>query len=139
MLKGFLGNDTINGGGGNDQLWGGLGNDRLTGGAGLDSFVFDQVLSSTSNKDVITDFNVADDRFLLDDAIFTGFAGALGTIAVNRFFIGSNATTVDHRIVYEQTTGKVFYDADGSGAGANILFAQVTANLALTRSDFVLY
>jgi serralysin len=139
VLKGFLGNDTIHGGLGNDQLWGGRGNDSLTGGAGLDSFVFEQALSSTSNKDVITDFNVADDRFLLDDAIFTGFAGALGTIAANRFLVGSNATAIDHRIVYEQATGKVFYDADGSGAGAKILFAEVTANLALTRSDFVLF
>jgi Ca2+-binding RTX toxin-like protein len=82
---------------------------------------------------------VADDRFLLDDAVFTGFAGALGTIAANRFVIGSNATTADHRIVYEQATGRVFYDADGSGAVAKILFAEVTAGLALTRADFVLF
>ncbi len=39
-------------------------------------------------------------------------------------------------IIYDAATGRIYYDADGSGAGAQVLFAQVTAGLALTNADF---
>ncbi len=57
-LTGGIRNDILSGEGGNDVINGGLGNDRLSGGGGSDVFVFSQ----NSGQDVITDFNIAQDR-----------------------------------------------------------------------------
>jgi Ca2+-binding RTX toxin-like protein len=58
FIEGSDGADVIIGNGGNDTLDGDSGNDTLTGGAGADVFV----LSGTGQK-IITDFNVAEDKF----------------------------------------------------------------------------
>ena len=60
-----------------------------------------------------------------------------GRLAAGAFHVGTSAGNADDRIVYDQATGKIFYDADGSGAGAAILFATVTAGTTLTSADFV--
>jgi len=125
----------IFGNAGDNRLEGKGGSDTLTGLAGKDSFVFAAALGA-GNIDAITDFNVADDRFLLSDAIFS----ALNTGTLSGAFFLANATglaqdTNDH-IIYETDTGKVFYDEDGTGAIAGIQFATITANLALTNADF---
>ncbi len=49
-----------------------------------------------------------------------------------------SALDADDRIIYDSATGRIYYDADGSGAGAQVLFAQVTAGLALTNADFLI-
>jgi hypothetical protein len=41
------------------------------------------------------------------------------------------------RIVYNSATGQIFFDADGSGAGAQVLFATVNAGTVLSLADFV--
>jgi len=51
--------------------------------------------------------------------------------------IGSAAADADDRIVYNQATGQIFFDADGNGAGAQVLFATVNAGTVLSASDFV--
>ena len=136
ILSGLGANDVLNGGAGNDMLKGGLGNDRLTGGTGIDRFVFDSVLGS-GNLDRIIDFNVKDDRILIDDDVFSA-AGAVGTLAPGAFHVGSSAQDVDDRIIYNSANGRIYYDADGSGAGAQVLFAQVAPALDLTRADFLI-
>ena len=42
-------------------------------------------------------------------------------------------------IVFEQATGRLFYDADGSGRTQSVLFATLSnpASLTLTANDFV--
>jgi serralysin len=117
--------DTLNGGLANDSLIGGLGNDSLIGGSGSDQFIFNTALGAT-NVDSIQSYSVADDTILLDDAIFVGI-GAVGTsLAASAFTTGTAATTADHRIVHNVTTGALLYDADGSGAGAAVQFATLT-------------
>ena len=140
LANGLTGNAGINrliGGGGNDLLNGGLGNDVLTGGLDMDRFRFDSILSTTPNVDLITDFSVADDTILLENA--TGRFSALttlGTLSVAAFFKGAAAHDADDRIIYNAATGNLFYDADGNGAGAQIQFAKLGANLLLTNADF---
>ena len=40
------------------------------------------------------------------------------------------------RIIYETDTGKLFYDADGSGENPAVQIAKLSPNLKLTASDF---
>lgn len=123
------------GNGGNNTLNGLLGNDTMTGGAGVDRFVFNSALSAT-NIDRITDFAAGTDEIRLENAVFAGLAG--GTLADTRFVANASgaATNTNHRVIYETDTGKLFFDADGSGAGAAIQFAVLQPGLALTNSDF---
>ncbi|MBD2199480.1 MULTISPECIES: LamG-like jellyroll fold domain-containing protein [Calothrix] len=63
-LDGGAGNDILNGGVDNDRLTGGFGKDTLTGGTGADVFVYTDLQHSLLNNfDVITDFNVNEDKF----------------------------------------------------------------------------
>ena len=47
---------------------------------------------------------------------------------------GTAADANDY-ILYDTDSGQLFYDADGSGAGARVLFATVTAGSTLTAAD----
>jgi Ca2+-binding RTX toxin-like protein len=134
MLDGQAGADTLDAGSGSDQLNGGLGGDTLIGGIGADTFLFNTALGP-ANVDNITDFNVPSDTIALDMAIFTQITAA-GTLAGSAFVAGTAAQDADDRIIYDATTGKIYYDADGNGGGAQTLFARVTAGIALTNADF---
>lgn len=133
-LFGDAGNDILYGEAGNDTLYGGTGLDTLYGGAGSDRFVFDTTLGK-SNIDVIKDFDVRYDTILLDDDVFRK-VGAVGDLAASAFVIGTQALDASDRIIYNKSTGALYYDADGSGSGAAVQFATLGKNLALTASDF---
>ena len=134
-LKGVAGGDTLDGGVGNDFLYGGAGNDVLTGGSGIDYFYFNTVLSASTNVDRITDFSVVNDTIRLDDDIFTA-AGPLGKLSAGAYHAGTAAHDSTDRIIYDSSTGNIYYDPDGNGTAAHILFARVGAGLVLTNSDF---
>jgi serralysin len=126
ILSGLAGNDTLNGGAGSDTLIGGAGNDRLTGGNGADRFVFNFAPNATSNKDTITDFTSGTDKIQLSKAVMTALGSTLGTLATGQFWSGASVTAghdSDDRIVYNTTTGALYYDADGSGSGAAVQLA----------------
>ena len=128
----------LTGGTGNDTLAGGLGNDLLVGGAGQDLFVFDSLPNATSNKDTLNDFSVADDTLQLENAIFTALAA--GTVAADSFLSGaglSTAADANDFLIYNTTTGALFYDPDGLGASAAIQFATLSTHPALSAGDFV--
>lgn len=136
-LNGGAGKDTLSGGSGNDSLNGSAGNDLLAGGAGLDSFVFTSALSATSNLDRVGDFNSVDDRFLLENAVFTKFTST-GQINAANFLASTSGTAADSNdyVLYDTDSGQLFYDADGSGTGARVLFAVVTVGTTIVASDF---
>ena len=131
LANALTGNDAAN------RLYGGGGNDSLRGNGGADGFYFDSALNASTNVDRILDFSVADDTIFLDRTIFKGIAG--GVLASAAFANGAAASTAAHRIVYDKASGNIFYDADGSGATAAVLFAQVGAGATLTHLDFTAY
>jgi len=67
--------------------------------------------------------------------VFASVTG--GGIQAGEFVIGTAAADADDRLVYDQSTGRLFYDADGNGAGAAVLFAQLGAGTVLAAGDFV--
>jgi hypothetical protein len=139
-LDGAAGNDTLSGGAGNDLLLGGLGTDRLSGGSGNDIFRFDTRPNASSNLDRITDFNVRDDTVQLENAVFTSLT-AVGALAQGSLRAGNGETSArdaNDYLIYNRTTGALYYDADGSGTGAAaVQFAQLDSGLALSHLDFV--
>src|SRR5262245_8001699 len=133
-LTGNASGNLITGNDGSNILSGRDGNDELTGLGGQDSFLFGTPLNAATNVDVITDFDVEDDTIVLDQAIFGGIG--LGTVAGSQFVIGTAAQDTGDRIIYNDVTGAVYYDSDGTGAAAAIQFAELSPGLALTNFDF---
>ena len=136
LLKGSGGNDSVSGGAGSDVVDGGAGFDDLTGGAGADFFLFSSALNAATNVDTVTDFVSADDRFDLDNGVFLNSGVVFGQLNAAAFRVGTAATDASDRVIYDQANGDLFYDSDGTGAGAKILFAHVDAGTSLTVSDF---
>ena len=137
-LVGSVGRDLVHGGAGHDWIFGGAGNDTLTGGSGYDDFHFDSALNGTTNVDRITDFAIGVDAIYLNRDVFTGIA-ADGRLAAAAYTEGLRARDSSDRIVYDQAAGKIFYDPDGTGAAAQILFATVTPGTNLEAVDFYGY
>jgi Ca2+-binding RTX toxin-like protein len=133
----LIGNElanTIFGNAGINLLDGRGGGDVLVGQAGADSFAFTTALGA-GNVDRIVDFVSGGDTIALDNAVFTQIGGP-GALSANAFVTGTGAADADDRIVYNQAAGQLFYDADGNGAGAAVLFATLDGNPALAASDF---
>jgi serralysin len=133
-LSGEYGNDLLDSGAGDDSLVGGFGNDTLTGGAGRDSFVFN---SSSEGVDTITDFSVADDMLEVSKSGFGGVKlRADAFLSSKRFYPGAAAHDRTDRFIYNQGTGALYFDADGSKGGfAQVQIAQLSAGLSLSHRD----
>ena len=140
QISGSGSSESLGGGGGNDTLEGRDGNDTLMGGLGADTFVFATVPSGT-NRELVTDFVWATDKLSFDNAVFNAL-GALGNFAAGdaRFAAGAGFTSgqdASDRLIYNTTTGQLFYDADGNGAGASALVATLQGAPALAATDIV--
>lgn len=115
-LYGMDGNDTIFGGDGNDFIDGGARKDILTGGAGDDIFYF---ASLAEAGDTITDFSQGDVIALSA----TGFG--ITSISDISFVAGETprATGANACILYDTSTGRMVWDADGGDSGKPVLLA----------------
>jgi Ca2+-binding RTX toxin-like protein len=137
-LSGNGASQTLTGQGGSDTIWGAGGADTLWGGTGADAFVFREM--GTANADRISDFASGSEKLQLDDAAFTAI-GAMGNFAAAdaRFKANSSGTATDtnDRVVFNTSTGQLYYDADGSGSGAAALIATVQAGAAVAATDIV--
>lgn len=134
-LLGLRGADILYGRAGDDRLSGGAGRDILTGGAGNDVFVFAERLSS-ANADVINDFSNRSgdhDRFELDQHVFKALDG--GALDKSDFVIGSAARDASDHIIYDKSTGALYYEANGDSAGGVHLVARLENDAALRASD----
>jgi Ca2+-binding RTX toxin-like protein len=134
-LSGGAGLDIVNGGAGADRLSGGGGSDILLGGGGADRFVLDGRLNSKTNVDTIGDFSTRDDRLELDNAVFGGLSE--GGLSASAFVTGRNARDAGDRIIYDRSSGKLYFDADGTGSAAKVLFAVLDNKPSLDAGDFI--
>ncbi|MBN3922019.1 calcium-binding protein [Nostoc sp. NMS4] len=118
----------------NDILTGGNGNDTLNGGGGTDTFAFN---SFNEGIDRLDDFNTTNELIRVSIA---GFGGGLspGSLSANQFTIGASATTSTQRFIYNDVTGALFFDQDGSASFfTQIQFAQLSPGSSLTKNNFV--
>jgi serralysin len=128
-------NNSITGNSAANIIYGGGGNDLLIGGLGADTFQFRNQIEGI---DTIGDFEVGIDKINLSAA---GFGGGLvvGALSIDRFVTvasGSSATSASQRLIYNSTTGGLFFDADGSGASLAVQFA--TLSTTLGANDFTI-
>jgi Ca2+-binding RTX toxin-like protein len=145
------GNDTLIGGRGRDVLAGGLGDDvlsgreshdRLAGGGGQDIFVFDMPPSGRANVDRIDDFTVRDDTIHFDNEFFKKLGSKGSTdhpakLSSKMFWKGAKAHDASDRIVYNPKNGVLYYDPDGTGAGAAVKIAILPKKLkTISHKDF---
>jgi Ca2+-binding RTX toxin-like protein len=135
QLSGAAGADRIFGDAGNDVISGGAGRDTLTGGSGRDEFDFDERPSS-ANCDTITDFRPSADTIVLYLDYFKKAGSGDGFLKSSAFWKGAAAHDADDRIIYDNTTGAVYYDPDGTGAQAQVMFAKVSKGLSITYKNF---
>jgi serralysin len=124
---------TIHGNAGANVLNGSGGADTLRGFAGDDTFLFN---TAVTGPVTILDFSTVNDRFALDDLVFTALGGP-GALDAGAFHTGAAAAGADDRIVYNSVTGTLSYDADGNADGAAVEFALLGTGLALNSADFL--
>ncbi len=109
----------------------------IFGGLGADHFVFNTALGP-DNIDIIGDFDVyGGDMIDLSASIFKQLAGK--TDMSQHFRLASQQSVGgDDFIVYDNTTGQLFYDASGSGSGSLQQFVLLMNQPQdLTGSQFV--
>src|SRR5205823_11046111 len=92
-----------------------------------------------ANADTIGSFDVSWDRIQLDAAAFANI-GAAGRFSAGdvRFYSAPGATgghDADDRIIYDTSSGQLWYDADGNGPGAAQLIATLPAGATVVASD----
>ena len=125
----------IIGNAGDNVLKGLGGSDVLLGNGGADRFVFST--APAAGIDTILDFEGGTDTIVLAGAAGQPFSDlASGSLAAGAFVIGSSAVAPEDMIVYDASTGALYFDADGNGASAAIQFATLQAGLSLTAADF---
>jgi Ca2+-binding RTX toxin-like protein len=128
-LTGNAFSQDIIGNAGANRLDGGSGNDILEGRGGADVFAFTTAFGA-GNIDAIADFQTGADKL--------GVAGiSQAQLAAGAFRVGAAAQDADDRIIYDPATGRLFYDGDGSGAGAAVQFAKIEPGLNLSANDFI--
>ena len=129
------GANRIDGGGGADVLWGFGGADTFAFTTAF-NFIFTGPFGRGQNIDTIFDMQPGVDKIALDDAVFTALPP--GALAAGAFRTGSSAQDADDRIMYDPTTGALYYDGDGNGPGFDTLqFAILRGAPPITASDFI--
>jgi Ca2+-binding RTX toxin-like protein len=129
VLTGDNGANKIGALAGNDLIRGRGGDDDLTGGTGNDTFRFDAA-GTANGVDRIRGFTLGSDKL--------EFHTADGYAANATLTFGTTAVGAGPQGIYDIDSGKLYYDADGDGAGAAIQIAQFDRGLALTGGDFVI-
>ena len=109
----------------------------LYGGTGIDTFAF---TNYSEGLDRIYDFNATNELIQVSADNFGGrLSSSIGSLQASQFTIGTSATTSDQRFIYNNATGGLFFDQDGSAGGfTQVKFAQLSVGLSLTENNFVI-
>jgi serralysin len=151
-VYGGQGNDSVFGGDGNDTLSGDAGHDTVTGGSGADVFRFEyfvqqgplqtaeEVGTNPLGVDTITDFNPGEDKIQLDKRIFASLGDAIesGEVEVIANFDPNSQGTTAAKIIYDPTTGRVYYNPNEE-QGDEMELIQLNPNLNITTDDFEVF
>jgi Ca2+-binding RTX toxin-like protein len=152
------GADILRGQQGNDILNGNAGDDILNGGEGVDLFRFNsgRVFDSANlGVDTVQDFTAGEDRIVLNRTTFTVLTGGsdvslsadgLSDLSFKQLQAGDfaqvNGTagidTLAAAVIYDTAGQQLYYNADRTGAGAAVAFAQFSNNPNITRSSFLI-
>jgi len=146
-INGSFGNDTLSGNSGNNVIDGSFGADVFNGRGGIDTligggqgdtFVFNSAIGAGNLATIVNYFH-GQDHFNLDNAVFAQ-VGIDGGLNAGAFVLGTAAQDSNDRIIFDNSTGNVMYDADGSGAGAAVVFATMQSlhNGPLDHTDFLI-
>ena len=134
-LTGGDGADLLIGKGGDDLILGGEDEDILEGGEGQDTFLY---LNFDEGVDRIEDFEVGVDRIkLFTEGFGTQFAA--GTLPENYFIEGTKAIAAEQHFIYDRSSGKLYFDLDGSGTIKQFLIITFDGHPALSAKDISLF
>ena len=134
-LSGRQGNDRIYGGSGNDVIYGGAGTDKMSGDYGADRYGYND---PTHGGDYITYFSSID-HFVFRGSAF-GLGTFKGTLPGYRLQARDNNHAVDanDRFIFRKGDDTLWFDADGNGALAPVLIADIGNNFGLVAGDILI-
>jgi serralysin len=152
------GHDTLIGGSGSDTLdcsgygssgvsgstlYGGNGNDTLTGSQSADYFVFNTAPNASTNHDTITNFQQGIDKIEFSLAVYSALGSVPRVLSSDQFWSGGGAQSghlASDRVIYDTTSGELYYDSDGSGAALAVSVALIgtVTHPTLTAADVLL-
>jgi Ca2+-binding RTX toxin-like protein len=148
-IVGNDGDNLIDGGHASGAETGGVqaydaGPDILYGRGGTDTFRFSA--GYQSGFDIVLDYVPGTDKITLVESMFRDFTsgapsvqlGALGALSPDVFVQGTAALDSNDRLLYDQASGKLFFDPDANGAKVPVLFALFDNHPTLTAADFTL-
>jgi len=123
--------DFLAGGKGGDFLWGDRGADQMKGGSGGDTFAFSDEVEK-GKADTILDFKSGIDFIGLANDLFDPIGGSLDA---DEFRKGTEAQDANDFFIYHKSTGRLFFDADGSGNEDKVLMAKLDPGTTLKFDD----
>jgi serralysin len=137
-ITGNTGSNELQGGAGNDKLDGGADSDALSGGQGADQYYLTSALVGNT-VDKLLGFAVNEDQIVLSRSkVFLSLNPSTKLLA-SEFVQGTAALDTDDFIIFDSSTGQLFYDADAVGSATAQLFATLpTGTTTLSADDFVL-
>ncbi|MGB2199700.1 MAG: calcium-binding protein [Pseudooceanicola atlanticus] len=120
---------------GNNTLIGREGNDTLYGLDGADTFVFDRA-PGADNFDSLPDFDRGEgDQIWLRSTLAGDLAP--GALSGRAFHLGSAAADAADRLIYDQKSGVLWFDPDGTGAQQAVALADLHG-AALSAADILI-
>ncbi|MDZ8023529.1 MAG: putative Ig domain-containing protein, partial [Nostoc sp. DedQUE11] len=134
-LDGGTGSDSLIAGLVNSTLFSAVGHDVLIGVTGQNSFNLAETLSAVD--EIMTGFTVGNDTIFISKAEF-GLSQSQDTILKESLFrLGTSATTLSDRFIYNQATGSLFFDKDGVGSAAQVQIADFSNQVMLNSTNII--
>ena len=113
--------------------------DTLKGQLGADTFAFvDRAGSGTVDRIIDFNTNVEDegDMLLFRATYYEGLSE--GALAVDAFVLGTAAVGAEDRFIFDQSSGSLWYDEDGTGVMAQEMVAVFDNSATVGADDFVI-